>query len=218
MADKYVFADEAGNLDFSTNRGASRYFILATATIDDPIIGNHLLQFRRDLAWDGQLLDRPLHATDDDHGVRLAVLNGLAQWPIRVDATILEKRKAQPSIRPTDARFYQTAWYLHFKYVAPRIVAAGDRMLVTAASLGTKKKAGTFHAAVERVVQQVSPTVAFQVSSWPAASDPCLQIADYCTWAIQRKWEGGDDTYHAILAPRIQSEFEVFQVGQIYYY
>ncbi len=218
VADRYVFADEAGNFDFSLNRGASRYFILTTVTVDDPVIGNHLLQYRRELAWAGMLLDRPFHATQDNYDIRMGVLNGLSNWPIRVDATILEKRKAQPGLAANDAWFYQMAWFLHFKYVAPRIVNPGDRLLVTAASLGTKKRESIFHTAVGRVVQQVSPTVTYQVASWPAASDPCLQIADYCTWAIQRKWEGGDATYHAVIAPRIASEFDVWQVGQTYYY
>jgi hypothetical protein len=30
----------------------------------------------------------------------------------------------------------------------------------------------------------------------PHMSDPCLQVADYCTWAIQRKWERGDERSH----------------------
>jgi hypothetical protein len=32
MPDRYVFADEAGNFDFSRRQGASRYFILCTIT------------------------------------------------------------------------------------------------------------------------------------------------------------------------------------------
>lgn len=218
MADRYVFADEAGNFDFSLKQGATRYFILTTVTMDDPVLGNHLLDFRRQLAWQGQLLDRPLHANDDSYAIRMAALNGLAQSALRIDSTIFEKRKAQPHISAKETWFYQMAWYLHFKFVAPQIVGAGDRLLVTAASLGTKKKGGSFHAAVGRVVRQASPTVSYQVAAWPANSDPCLQIADYATWAIQRKWEGGDDSYRQVIAAKIASEFDVWAVGHTYYY
>jgi hypothetical protein len=34
-----------------------------------------------------------------------------------VDATILEKSKAQPHLRE-EAHLYKRAWYLHFKYLA----------------------------------------------------------------------------------------------------
>jgi hypothetical protein len=36
----HIFADEAGNFDFSANRGASRYFILTTVTVSDWTVGN----------------------------------------------------------------------------------------------------------------------------------------------------------------------------------
>jgi hypothetical protein len=88
VADRYVFADEAGNFDFSRGPGASRY------------------------CW--------------------------------VDATILEKSKAQPHLR-SEAHLYKMAWYLHFKYLARRIDAS-DRLFVAASSLGTKKARGALHA------------------------------------------------------------------------
>lgn len=218
MADRYVFADEAGNFDFSTKVGASRHFILTTIAVDDPSLGDALLLLRRDMAWRGVNANRGLHATEDPQAVRDEVFALLGAAPLRIDATILEKRKAQPHITASEARFYQMAWYLHFKFVAPQIVAAGDRLLVTAASLGTRKKEAIFYNAVGRVVAQVSPTTTYRVAAWPAATDPCLQIADYCTWAIQRKWESGDTRSHVLVAPKIQSEYDVWHVGTTYYY
>jgi hypothetical protein len=109
------------------------------------------------------------------------------------------------------------AWYLHFKFVAPRIVTSTDRLLVTAASLGTRKKRADFHYAVKRVAAQVAP-VTHQVAFWPYESDPCLQVADYCTWAIQRKWERGDARSHALIASKINTEFDVWEIGRTYYY
>ena len=56
------------------------------------------------------------------------------------------------------------------------------------------------------------------VAFWAYESDPCLQIADYCTWAIQRKWEGNDPRSHVLIADKIRSEFDVWQRGTTYYY
>ncbi|CAN5731828.1 hypothetical protein BH18ACT13_BH18ACT13_02050 [soil metagenome] len=217
MADRYVFADEAGNFDFSTGAGATRYFILTTITTDDCSLGQELLDLRRSLAWDGIYLDRVLHATEDDQAVRDRVFALLQQASFRIDATILEKRKAQPHLQ-SEQGIYKMAWYLHFKYVAPRIITRHDRLLVTAASLGTKKKRSLFHRAIDDVVFQVAPTLSHRVAFWPFASDPCLQVADYCTWAIQRKWEGGDSRSHVLLANKIKSEFDVWERGTTLYY
>ena len=217
MADRYVFADEAGNFDFSLNQGASRYFVLATVTLDNCQLGKDLIDLRRSLAWDGIYLDRVFHATQDEQAIRDQVFHLLTGADFRVDATVLEKRKAQPHLQ-TDTALYKMAWYLHFKYVAPRVVKSRNRLLVTAATLGTKKRRGIFHGAVDDVVFQVSPTLTHRVAFWPYESDACLQVADYCTWAIQRKWEGSDTRSHALIASKIKSEFDVFGTGTTYYY
>lgn len=53
---------------------------------------------------------------------------------------------------------------------------------------------------------------------WPAASDPCLQVADYCSWALQRKWEVADLRSYNLIAPKVQSEFDLFAAGKTTYY
>lgn len=212
MADRYVFADEAGNFDFSRNPGASRYFVLTTVTMNDCLIGTTIQGLRRNLAWRGLHLDSCFHATEDPQAVRDEVFAVIAAAHLRVDATVLEKPKAQPHLQ-SEAALYKMAWYLHFKYVARHIAARPDRLLVAAASLGTKKRRGAFHAAVEDVVDQVSPCASYRVAFWPMASDPCLQVADYCTWAIQRKWERGDTRSFELIEHLVYTEYDVWSTG-----
>jgi hypothetical protein len=119
MADRYVFADEAGNFDFSRGSGASRYFILCTVDSKDCEVGDALLALRRKLGWRGLHLDRVFHATEDPQTVRDEVF---------------------------------------------------------------------------------------------------AQVADYCTWAIQRKWERQDQRSHALIASKVQSEFDVWARGKVQYY
>jgi hypothetical protein len=216
MADRYVFADEAGNFDFSRGSGASRYFILCTVESSHCEVGDALLALRRDLGWRGLHLDRVFHATQDPQTVRDEVFALLADTDFAVDATILEKCKAQPHLRD-EAQLYKMAWYLHFKHLARRMNSS-DRLFVAASSLGTKKARGALHSAVDDVVRQLSPCRSHRVAFWPADSDPCLQVADYCTWAIQRKWERQDQRSHVLIAPKIRSEFDVWQLGKVEYY
>lgn len=218
MSRRYVFADESGNFDFSRRRGASKYFILTTVTTDDLSAGQALLDLRRELAWRGLGLDTEFHATTDSQAIRDHVYGVHANHEFRVDATILQKSKAQPSIRSTDERFYQMAWYLDMKYLAPRIVGRDHELFVVGASLGTKKRRRVLHAAIADVLHQVSPTTRFRVASWEATSDPCLQVADYCAWAIQRKWESDDPRSHALIARKVRTEFEAFRTGTTEYY
>jgi hypothetical protein len=217
VADTYVFSDEAGNFDFSRGPSASRYFILCTISLNNCLVGDELLELRRALGWRGLHLDSVFHASYDPQAVRDEVFDLLKASQFRVDATIFEKSKAQPSLQD-DRELYKLAWFLHFKYVAPKIVDRNDRLFVAASSLGTKKRRGIFHRAVDDVVHQVSPCRRYRVAFWPTASDPCLQVADYCTWAIQRKWERRDTRSYNLISDKIATEFDVWAIGSRHYY
>jgi len=104
MADRYVFADEAGNFDFSLKVGASRYFILTTVTMDDCRVGDALAHLRRTLTWRGHSLPVPFHATEDTPAVRSAVFDLLMRSSIRIDATVLEKHLQSEVDRPRRRR------------------------------------------------------------------------------------------------------------------
>ena len=103
---RYVYADESGNFDFSNRTGASRYFILTSVTVADHAIESDLLELRRELAWHGEPLTGGFYATNDKRHVRDQVFAMLARHEFRVDATIFEKRKVNPGLRTTEARFY----------------------------------------------------------------------------------------------------------------
>ena len=215
---KCVYADESGNFDFSNNPKATKYFILTTVLIEDHSIATDLSELRRKLVWDGFDLRAGFHATEDKQRVRDAVFDTLRQHSFRVDATILHKRKTPPQDRVSDMRFYQHAWFHHMKYVAPEVVSQREEILAVAASIGTRKKEAAFGTAIRDVMEQVSPTSAWRSVVWTAASDPCLQVADDCSWAIQRKWETGDDRSHRLIRDKIASEFDLFEAGTDIYY
>jgi hypothetical protein len=214
MAQRYLFADESGNFDF-TEKG-SRFFILATVSMDCAV-GDGLLALRRELAWKGIGLDNDLHASEAPQRIRDQVFAFVQNADIRVDSTILEKRKAYPGIRPTEERFYQTAWYRHMRFVAGLVTSSDDELMVVSASIGTKKKKAAFHLAVTEAVKQ-STASSHRVACWGAATDPCLQVADYCAWAIQRKWEIGDPRSYNLIRKKIKSEFDLFKTGYMTYY
>jgi hypothetical protein len=92
--------------------------------------------------------------------------------------------------------------------------------LVVAASLWTKKRKKAMRAALEDVVWQSAwqKTLNYQVAFWPCDSDPCLQVADYCTWAVQRKYEIEDTRSYDLISNNIRTEFRPFDMGTKTYY
>ena len=217
MSRTHIFADESGNFDFSRGRGASRYFILTSITLEDCVsVNTQFLQLRHGMAWEGHDHPGPFHAATDPAPVRNRVFSLIEALDLTIDAVIVEKAKAMPSFRPFEERFYQHAWFFLMSYVAPRIVC--DEMLVVSASLGgRKKKRQAFYDTVRSVVTRVSRK-AYKTACWDATSDACLQVADYCGWAIQRKWESSDPIPHGRIASKIRSEYDLFAKGTTLYY
>jgi hypothetical protein len=140
--------------------GISRYFIIGTVTMADCAVDTLLTDLRRDLAWNGLMLDL-FHATSDKQRVRDRVFDLLARAEFRFDATILDKARTYERLQADPLRFYKTAWWLHFKYVAPQIANPLDELMMVASSLQIRKKKKLVHVAIRDVVNQVSPTAVF---------------------------------------------------------
>ena len=198
MSRRFIFTDEAG--DFAFKRGVN------------------ILRLRRQLAWEKLPIGDYFHASEDKQVIRDRVFEAIRGEPFRVDATILEKSKAQPHIRADDAIFYKYAWWYHFKHIGPQIAYRADELHITTASLGTRRRRAIYTASVNEVVAQVLKGVTWITTFTPAGCDPCLQLADYCTWAIQKKWEKGDERSYALIQSRIASEFNLWRRGRTHYY
>jgi hypothetical protein len=69
VARVYVFADEGGDFVFARKPGASRYFLIATATMASCEPGERVLALRRELAWGGAVLHE-FHAHNDKRRIR----------------------------------------------------------------------------------------------------------------------------------------------------
>ena len=119
----------------------------------------------------------------------------------------------QPKVTISKARFYQTPWFYTLKHgIAPHI-RAGDELLVTAASLGTKKERLTFCNELDDVMDQTVEGAKWAVDFRPSHCDPCLQVADYCARAIQRKWELGDTKSYDLIKHKITREYDLWGHG-----
>jgi hypothetical protein len=215
---QYIFADEAGCFTFEKKPNVSKYFILCTVSMGSVEVGHALEDLRRNLIWDNVELGDYFHATEDKQSVRNAVFEEILKHRFKVQATILEKAKAQPHIRSSRAKFYKYPWFYHFKHGICRHVDPSSRLLVTAASIGNRKEKLSFSNAIDDVMSQTIRGNKWAVDFRPAATDCCLQVADYCAWAIQRKWETGDDRSYKLIADRIVYEYDLWKHGTVRFY
>ena len=59
-----------------------------------------------------------------------------------------------------------------------------DKLLITAAAVGTRKTKAAFKQALNNALQQAVSREKWEVSFIDSAKDPLLWAADYCSWAI----------------------------------
>lgn len=218
MTDFHIFADEAGNFDFSRKGRASKYFIVCTVTMQSCDVAHDLLNLRRQLIWDKKPVGHYFHATEDKQEVRDAVFSVLNAHKFYVHAQIMEKSKAQPQLRTSDDRFYQHGWLYLLRFGTSKVIWPSAKLLITTATIGPKRIQQAFTRAVNDVANQTLKNATWTTCFCPAAVDPCLQVADYCTWAIQRKWEHGDARSHNLIKNRIFYEYDLFGPGKTHYY
>jgi Protein of unknown function (DUF3800) len=218
MPRRFVFADESGDAQFTRGTNISRYFIVCTVLLDDCSVAEDLLALRREFAWKRAPIGDYFHATSDKQEIRDAVFKVIGDHSFTIQATIMEKSKAQPHVRTSHEQFYKYGWLYHFRYGIVRKIGPRDELLITTASVKTKKAQGVFTDAVNDVIQQHLDRSRWRTSFCPCSCDPCLQVADYCTWAIQRKWERNDARSYNLIKDRIVYEFDLWRHGRTHYY
>lgn len=215
----YVYLDEAGNFDFSEK--GTRYFMLGSVALERPF-GFHTLlaELRFDLLEQGLDIER-FHASDDKQATRNLVFGVIREClpALRIDATIAEKRKTGPALRADD-QFYPKMLGYHLRYLLEHTrIADYERIVVVTDTLPIQSKRKLIEKAVKQTLADMLPSdVPYQVLHHDSRSALGLQVADYCTWAIYRKWDRGDERSYKVIAPSVRSEFDIFRTGTRWYY
>jgi len=218
MPNQFIFTDEAGCFTFNRDQNVSRYFILCTVLMDSCDIAADLLALRRTLAWEDAELGEYFHATTDKQAIRDRVYQTITNRPFTIQATIMEKSKAQPHVCADKPTFYKYGYYYHFKHGISRLLTSDSETLVTTASLGQRREKAAFEEAVSSVMKQTQKSSAWKTDFMPCHADPCLQVADYCAWAIQRKWEKQDERSYNLIKDRITYEYDLWAHGDKHHY
>jgi hypothetical protein len=220
MARIHVFGDESGNFHFVRQPHASKYFIVCTVSMSDCSIGAKLLDLRRELVWKKMPVKEAFHASEDSQEIRSAVFETITKCDFRIQASILEKSKAQPQVRPSEERFYHYGWFYHLKFVVPKIIKKDDEALFTTAKVKTKKKQAAFTHAVNDSIAQTIGGKRWATHFCFSAQDPCLQVVDYCAWALQKKWETNSKELrpYNLIRDRINHEADIWSHGNTHHY
>lgn len=189
-----IFVDEAGQLTDYTANG-SKYFVIAAVKMDSLEPCNSLTHFRHGLEDEGFPLPKGFHAVNDPAKLRERVFSAISDLPIEVDYVALEKSKLFSQLRPRESHVYGLAVGILFKFLFEYRYdkSCAKRVFLPAYSAGqTKRHVNEACRDFINAAGLRSKTIA-SISTWETSTDIGLQIADYCAWIFQRKYEKGDE-------------------------
>jgi len=221
MSDRflYIFLDEAGNLDFSPS--GTRYFTLSSVAKERPFNAyKELTELKYDLVELGVNIEY-FHAAEDTQATRNRVFEIIRRnlTGVRVDSLIVEKRKTGPALRAEDQFYPKMLGYLLRHVVERHDLSQYREVVVFTDRIPVQRKRDAVEKAVKQTLAEMLPAnVRHRVLHHDSKSNFDLQIADYCNWAVYRKWDRGDERSFNVIRPVVQSEFDIFRTGTTLYY
>jgi hypothetical protein len=158
------------------------------------------------------------HASEDRQAVRDEVFKILSEGEgFEFDAVVVEKRKVNPVLHDA-VRFYpQFANYL-LRYVFNRYDDPAERIVVITDTLPIKKRRKAVEKAFKSYIRRQLGARPFSILHHASASHTCLQAADYCNWAIYKKWKDGEHRPHELISHFVRSEFDILARGTERFY
>lgn len=215
----YIFLDEGGNLDFSSN--GTKYFTISSITKVRPFYAySELTELKYNLIEKRIHLEY-FHASEDKQVIRDDVFNIINKHftDSKIDSIIIEKRKAAPAIRDELRFFPDMLGYLLSFVLKHYEIDKYTQIIIFTDTIPVKNKRNAVEKAIKKVLAEKLPeNVSYSILHHSSKSCPDLQIADYCNWAIYRKWEKGDTRSYDLIKKYIRSEFDIFKTGDINYY
>jgi len=214
----YIFLDEGGNFDFS--KTGTNWFSFTAIVKYRPFHAHpEFTKLKYDLIEEGKNIEY-FHASEDKQVVRDRVFNIIGNYlsRFRIDTLLVEKKKVGPALRPVE-KFYPRMMDL-LKYVIQGLSWVGvSEVIVITDQLPVRKYREAIKKAIKITLSAMLPGgVPYRILHHDSKSNAGLQIADYCNWAIYRKWENSDDRSYVLISKAIQSEFDIFRTGEIEYY
>lgn len=209
----YIFLDESGDFNFSPS-GSPYYLFGAVSTRDPVALDRAIAQLHYELLAEREH-EHCFHATEDQQAVRDRVFAAIrAAGNFDFDALIIEKAKANP-VFYDEIRFYpQFAGYL-LRYILGRpSVSSAPAIVVVTDTLPMKKRREAVNKAVRASLRAARRDRPFTLVHHAAASHGGLQIADYCTWAVHKKWTHHELRPYREITGFRRSEFDIFEHGE----
>ena len=203
----YIFLDESGNLDFGSN--GTRYSVLTSVAMTRPFTWfDSLDSYKYDCIEYG-LTSEYFHCAEDNRHVRAKVFDiirgNLAS--LRIDSLIVEKGNVPANLREAREFYPAMLGRLLSEVVAGEAAAGGGEVVVITDTIPLANRRQAIERAARTTLSRLLPRGAkYRLLHHQFRSHYGLQVADYCCWAVHRKWQAGETGWFQYIEPASRSE------------
>lgn len=194
----HVFIDEAGDPGFTDRVNIKPYLIFcAIWTYQPRFLSDRLTALRFKLLKDGENLYQ-FHAADD-HAERrdrvIETITAYRDW--NFVACVIDKPRVNPLEQPISI-LYPKYLGIPLRYILREKLKPTTKLIVICQDNlpGKRDHTATVAALKKELARETSPHVRYHLYYHPIVSNAGLQVADYCAYALRRKYEDGNSDYY----------------------
>ena len=207
----YIFLDESGNFDFRAS--GTRYLVLTSVSMRRPfLVCRHLDDYKHDCIENGTNIEF-FHCYNDRQPTRHAVFDLIATHldNFRIRCVVVEKAKVAPTKQHASRLYQWMLGYLLRGALSTELRMGARKVIVITDTIPVNKKRRTVEKSIQRAVAvNQLPRLKYRILHHHSRSHFGLQVADYCCWAIFRKWERSDRTSYRHIRLAIDRESNVW--------
>lgn len=204
----YIFLDESGDLVFGPK--GTRYFVLTSVSMYRPFPVCEALDSYKHYSLERDVDIEYFHCSNDSKNIRKGVFEKIIRnlEGMHIDCLVIDKSKITAPALREEKRFYRETLICLLKDVLPRERSAGaEKIIVITDTVPVKRQKKTVERGIKNsLAKELPPVMECQILHHSSRSHYGLQVADYCCWALFRKWENEDSTYYDRISGAVRGE------------
>ena len=204
----YIFLDESGNFDFGPQ--GTRHLVLTSVCMRRPFLASIRLDDYRHGCIEAGANIEYFHCHADRRDVRETVFDAIATHldAIRIHCLVVEKAKVAPALREPGRLYPWMLGYLVRKALHEETIAGAAEVVVMTDTIPVNRKRKAVEKSIQFAVTRRQPLKPrYRILHHRSCSHYGLQIADYFSCAIFRKWEKGDGSWRDRIEPAVRGEY-----------
>jgi len=208
----YIFLDESGDLGFRFDKGSSRHFLITIVFAKqkrplEKVAKKVHVSLRKKYKKVGVL-----HTYHDEPATRKRLLKLTEQQACSILAIVLDKKKVYTNLSTEKSVLYNYVTNILLDRLFTRKpIPLMQPIHLIAARRETNKFLNTNFKYYLQQQAKRNHGLKLQVAIATPSQEKALQIVDFVSWAIFRRYEHGDRSYYKLIQSKIIEEKSLFE-------